>query len=347
MGDRLKVGLIGLGRFGALHLGAWSAVGAAEVVAVSSRSAERAREVADRWAVPRTYTDWHDLVGDPEVQAVDVVTDWARHARPTVAALGAGKHVLVEKPMATTLADAERMLGAWRGSGRVLMVGHLLRFDPAYVQLAERVHRGRLGRVVTLFCRRNVTRSHFARHARCTPVLETGIHDIDLCRWLLREEVTRVRAWKSHTLDKQIADTYWLWLEFAGGALAVVETSWLLPEGGRSALVGEVEVLGTEGVARIELPGWGLEVWGAAGTQTPDLAAWPQVEGLVTGMLRQELSYFTQCILEGREPDRLHPEDARAALAVALAGIESAERGEPVTLPTADLARDPTSPTAP
>ena len=330
MDEPLKVGVIGLGRFGALHLRAWAAIGAAEVVAVSSRSVERARELAERWSIPRTYTDWHDLVTDGDLDVVDVVTDWRRHAGPTIAALQAGKHVLVEKPVATTLEDADRMLEAWRTSGRALMVGHMLRFDPRYVQLVERVHAGELGEVVTLFCRRNVARSHFAEHAKYTPLLETGVHDIDVCRWLIGEEVVRVWAQKSHTLDERIADTYWLWLEFTGGSLAVVETSWLLPDRARTALHGELELIGTKGVARVRLPGFGLELWTADGTQTPDLAAWPEVDGLVTGMLRQELSYFAQCILEGREPDRVQPEDARAALAIALAGIDSAERDEPV-----------------
>ncbi len=169
MTEGLRVGVIGLGRFGALHLSAWAGVGAANVVAVASRSAERAEELAERWDVPRTYTNWRDLVIDPAVDAVVVATDWTRHADPTVAALRAGKHVLVEKPIATTLEDADQMLSAWRESGRLLMVGHVLRFDPRYVQLAERVRRGELGRVVTLFCQRNVARSHFAEHAKYTP----------------------------------------------------------------------------------------------------------------------------------------------------------------------------------
>ncbi len=146
------------------------------------------------------------------------------------------------------------------------------------------------------------------------------------------EEVTRVWARKSHTLDEDIADTYWLWLEFTDGTLAVVGTSWLLPDEARTPLQAELELIGTEGVATVELPGDGLELWSSAGTETPDLAGWPEVDGLVTGMLRQEVSYFAQCVLEGRQPDRHRPEDARAALAIALAAIESAQLGEPVAV---------------
>src|SRR5262245_21841273 len=102
--NRVRYGVIGLGWFGEKHCEALAGLPNVELAAVCTRRPERLQEVAGRFGVARAFTDYRELLADPDVDAVSVVTMWDQHAAPTLAALQAGKHVFLEKPMASTLA---------------------------------------------------------------------------------------------------------------------------------------------------------------------------------------------------------------------------------------------------
>src|SRR5262249_59570552 len=103
-----------------------------ELVALRPRRPGRLQEVASRFGVRHTYTDYHDLLANPDVEAVSVVTMWDQHAGPALAALRAGKHVLLEKPMASTVEDCDALVTAAQQVPGFFMVGHICRFNPRY-----------------------------------------------------------------------------------------------------------------------------------------------------------------------------------------------------------------------
>src|SRR5262249_22308 len=148
-------GVIGLGFFGEKHAAVVSSLPQAELRAVCSQRKERLQEIQQRLGVPRGYRDYHELLADPHVEAVTVVTHVDDHVAPTVAALEAGKHVLLEKPMARTAAESDRILAAAKKAGTSFMVGHICRFNPRYAIARERIRAGALGQVVSLYARRN------------------------------------------------------------------------------------------------------------------------------------------------------------------------------------------------
>ena len=134
---RLRFGVIGLGEFGEAYLAALRDLRDVldiETVAVCSRSGNRAREMAEQYGIARWYDDPVAFAEDSEVDVVCVVTSEAEHADPVTRALQVGKHVIVEKPLATTLGEADALIALAKQAGRQLLVGHLLRFAPLHPQ---------------------------------------------------------------------------------------------------------------------------------------------------------------------------------------------------------------------
>src|SRR5207248_8215941 len=119
--------------------------------ALCTRREARLKEVAQRFGVRHMYTDYRDLLAVPEVEAVSVVTMWDQHAAPTLAALRAGKHVLLEKPMASTLEDCDAIVEAAKTARGFLMVGHICRFNPRYAAAKAAIDEGRVGKIVSMY----------------------------------------------------------------------------------------------------------------------------------------------------------------------------------------------------
>ncbi len=141
----LSLGLIGPRGFGAFCTGAYHDAGVAKVVAFAGRDAKMLADTARQYDVPHTYTDWREMLRDPAVEAVHIVTPPDRHAEMALAALQAGKHVFVEKPLATSAADAQAILAAGAEAGKVVGVNFVMRYDPLYQTVLAIAQNGWLG----------------------------------------------------------------------------------------------------------------------------------------------------------------------------------------------------------
>lgn len=333
--NRLRMGVVGVGRFGQHHASVLAQLPVADLVGICDVDAGRARAVADRLGVGAAVTDATGLLAlDPD--AVTIATGIGQHVEPVLAALEAGCHVLCEKPVANTAAEVAQLADAARRARRFLMPGHVLRFDIHYQTVAARVAAGRLGRIRSIYCRRNVGREHLDWHAPpFTPVLETGLHDIDVIRWLTGSEVARVYAVRSRSVRPDLDDSYWAVLTLADGTICGLETSWLIPRGDPSQLEARLELMGTEGRATIVLPNDTVQVSSAAGAEHPDTAYWPVGPAGTRGAIYAELEYFVRCCLDAQPPVVVTIDDARQAVAVAEAIHRSAEIGDVVEVETA------------
>lgn len=152
-------------------------------MAVYDPDVDRARERARVCGIPRTCLTLDELCAIKELDAVDVVSPEYAHLEPVLAALGAGKHVLVEKPLATDLQHCSRMIEAAKHADRILMVGQILRFETRFAMLKEELGTGRLGKIVSMQARRDRLRSLLASFGRRYPAIENSVHDIDLMLW--------------------------------------------------------------------------------------------------------------------------------------------------------------------
>jgi predicted dehydrogenase len=261
--------------------------------------------LAGRYGIARTTTDWRALAADPEVDAAVIGTPNALHAEQAVAFLEAGKHVLVEKPMASTLAEADAMVAAARHAGGWLMVAHCWRFHPDVRALRARVEAGELGEIVK-------TRS-YGVHARWGPsgwftdpelagggaLLDMGVHAIDTTRYLLGDpEPVRVCAtigtrYGGYAVD----DDAVLLVTWSNATNSVVESGWWQPHLG--GLEADTELYGTGGYARV----WDL-------TEPP-----PGYEHCTQPMYSAQLAEFVDAIAAGRQP-RPSGEDGQVVMQV-------------------------------
>jgi predicted dehydrogenase len=301
-----RVALFGCGWIQAFHARGVLASGG-ELVAVENHREESARIFADEHGIARVTTDWRALAADPDIDAGIVSTPNALHAPQTIALLEAGKHVMVEKPMATTLAEADAMIAASRASEAFLMVAHCWRFHDDVIAMRGRIAAGELGEIVK-------TRG-YGVHAGWGPsgwftdpalagggaLLDMGVHAIDTARFLLGDpEPVRVcavigsrYAGGRYTVD----DDGILLISWSNGTNSVVESGWWQPHLG--GVEADTEVYGTNGYARI----WPPE---------------PPAEGdehVAQPMYTAQVREFLRAIDAGRQP-RPSGEDGRVALDV-------------------------------
>jgi UDP-N-acetylglucosamine 3-dehydrogenase len=328
----LGVGVVGLGAWGEVHVQGWRSLPLIQVTAVCSRDPARARAIAERFGVERCYATPEELAADPNVDIVSVVNHEHDHRRAVLAAVAARKPVLVEKPIATTLDDARTMVHAARAANVPLMPAHLLRFDARLAAVKDRLLSGELGEVASIYARRLVPRDRYATYQRTHPALNAAIHDVDLALWFADSDPKTVRAYERNVQGGAAPDVLWATVEFASGALAVLENLWLLPEQAGIWLDAETEIVGSRGMARVRFPGDTLSLWLERGPLTPDTTLVPVTQGAMSGALCDQFAYFARCIAAGTAPTRVTGEDALRALELTMAIIDSAAAGREVRL---------------
>lgn len=321
------IGLVGLGAFGEKHLAALASLPDARVIALCSRTPGRAAALAERYGVARWYTDYRELVADPEVDVVDVCTRDFEHVEPTVAAAGAGKHVFLEKPIGGSWGDGQKILAAVEQAGVILMVGHILRFDERHIWLKDRIQAGELGKLASMYLKRNITRRNYYSGRAVSPILGSHIHDIDLALWLSGEQVVEVYTAKNHALGGPMLDVAWTVLRFESGLLATCHTAWLVPHAASRLYDSYLEVVGTAGTVQIDSTNQGVTLWKDDLNIHPDTNV---VDGVPSGALRAELEYFVSCVQSGKAPTRITTQEAWEAFRIACTAMEAAERGVPL-----------------
>ncbi|MBT3380360.1 MAG: Gfo/Idh/MocA family oxidoreductase [Lentisphaerae bacterium] len=331
--DKLRVGIIGLGFFGEKHAEVFADMRGVELAAVCTRRDARRQEVADRFCVPANYADFHDLLADPNIDAVSIVTHVNDHRDIAVAALDAGKHVFLEKPMAGTVADCDMILTAAERADGLFMVGHICRFDTRISQAKDAIEKGRIGRIISMHAARNLP-AHITGQVlnKISPLMGDGIHDTDIMLWLTGSQIRTVYAQNVRVRDLVYPDIGWAMYRFENDAVGVVETVWCLPEKTPFTIDARLEVIGTEGAIYVDCGNAGLVINDASGVHKPDTAYWPHLHGASVGALRNEISYFVDCIANGCPPTVVTPDAAREAVAVMCAAEKSAASGAVVTL---------------
>lgn len=329
----ISYGVIGLGFFGEYHAQVAAALPNVDLRALASRQDKRRKQLMQRFGVAEGYRDYHDLLADPQIEAVSVVTHVDDHAAPVIAALKAGKHVLVEKPMARTLADCDKMIAAAKKYDRILMVGHICRFNPRYAATRAAVHGGELGKVVSLYARRNIpaARSRGVLE-KIGPLLGDGIHDTDLMLWMTGAKVESVYALTHSERHLRFPDIGWAMYRFDNGAIGVIENVWFLPEGTPFRIHEQMELIGTAGSAYIHGGDMNVVIQGPKGIDSPDTLYWPSMHGSPVGALRTEIEHFVQCVTAGKPSTVVTPQEARAAVEVLSAAEKSAATGKVVRL---------------
>lgn len=330
---KMRHAVIGLGWFGEKHCEALAAIPNVELAALCTRTETRLQEVAAKFAVEKTYTDFHALLADPDIDSVSITTMWDQHTEPALAALKAGKHVFLEKPMASTAADCKAIVEAANAAGGNFMVGHVCRFNPRYAAAKAEIEAGKIGKIVSMYARRNLPRWVTEDILdKIGPIIGDGVHDTDLMLWYSGAKITSAYAQTVNERGKKHPDLGWTMFKFDSGATGVLEDVWYLPNTTPFQIDERMEIIGTEGSIHIHDTYPNYSVCDDKGFRSPDTTYWPTIHGRLSGALREELAYFANCVIEGRKPTVITPEESMAAVVACLAAEQSAAIGEIVRL---------------
>jgi predicted dehydrogenase len=338
MTDTIGLGVVGLGFMGRRYARFLSGIEGVRLAGVYDLDGDLAREITAE-SGGTVYPDLDSLVSAADVAGVIICTPEDRHLEPVLAALAAGKPVLVEKPVAHTLEAAQAIADAATRAAVPVLPGHLLRFEPRWAGAWWRIAGGEIGEVVSIATRRigNVLDQNVLR-GRTTIPLYYGVHDLDVMRWFAGAEATSIfarrRSGAVRAAGYDVDDLYCAVITFENGALGSAELGWHVPATATGARSAGVLVIGTSGVIQIDQLATGLESWSAGQLDTGlDGMFWSEAYGIAGGALGLEIRHFADCVRGGREP-AIHLADAIEALRLSLAMERSAETGEVVDLTT-------------
>lgn len=319
------VGIIGFGVHGEFLLEAARRIGLVEVRWIYRRDLEQAREAARRHGVQAAETYQH-ILEDDGIDAVLITSPSGVHREHCEAALRAGKHVLLEKPLADTDEDAAAIVAAAHRSDRIVMVDHCERFDPAFLDAREVVAAGRIGELRAISSSR-LSPLHLNNPSWAMGVLDTAVHNLDLTCWLMQSSPTRICARSARVNPGlEIDDNVWISLEFSGGRRAEDHIAWVPMERYLMPVAHPRFLLqGTRGFYQVDL--WrrsGLLYDGECSRYTDDVLL-----GLSEGYLSTmaySLWHFARAIREG-QASPMPAADAWRAARIAIAARASIQAG--------------------
>ena len=300
----LKVGVIGAGAMGKNHIRIYSEMPDVELVGISDIDRELVEGLAQQYNT-KAFTDYMELLAEG-LDAVSIVVPTKMHRQVAIDAIEAGAHVLVEKPIADTVENAKAIIEAADNNGRLLMIGHIERFNPAVIKLKEIIEEGLLGKIVSISTTR--VGPYNPRIRDVGVILDIGVHDIDIISFLYGRPVNQVYAVAGadiHSFEDHATIHMRLDHEFSG----LVEVNWLTPH-----KVRKLTAVGIGGVAYLDYIDQTVELHDSGWVRKAKIE--PKEP------LKNELEYFIDCINNGKKPEPCGT-DGNHALKVSLAAIES------------------------
>lgn len=331
--------LVGAGLFGERHAQAYSRHPLVDFAAVCDLDEARAQRLADTYGARRHTTRLEDILSDPAIAAVSVGTPDHAHRAVAVACAEAGKHILVEKPLATTVEDAEAIVAAADGAGVTLMVDFHNRANPPMVAARDAVARGDLGDVSYVYARLSNTVAvpqdmlKWSRNSSALWFL--GSHMVDIVGWILNDKPTRAyvvaREGVLKGLGLDAPDFHVATVEFAKGTVAVFEHAWILPRTHNTVKDLKLELLGSKGAAYIDgSHNRTMELYTAEKGAFPDMLV-PPFGPHLTGFVLDAVVHFVAAVTEGK-PVLATGADGLVNTKVIAAMVEAANTGKAVTL---------------
>jgi myo-inositol 2-dehydrogenase/D-chiro-inositol 1-dehydrogenase len=344
MSKSVKIGLVGTGFVGDIHAATFKNwVRDAEVVAVASP--HNASHFASERGIPRAFSDYRELVNDPEIDVVDIGIPNDLHCQVVLAAAKAGKHVIIEKPLCVTLEEADQMIEACQKAGVLLMYAEELLFAPKYVRVKTLIEEGAIGEPFLA----KQSEEHPGPHnpwfwdvnrSGGGVLLDMGCHSIEYTRWILGKPkvkaVTAVLGTYVHQERTQGEDHSYTVIEYEGNKIAMLENSWA--KGG--GVDDRCEVYGKKGHTRADLlrgsslltyseEGYGYAVEKSGITRGYTFTMFEEIWNYG---FPQEMQHFVNCVL-GRETCIETGEDGREVLKIMYAAYQSAGEGRKIEWP--------------
>ncbi|UCH56923.1 MAG: Gfo/Idh/MocA family oxidoreductase [Candidatus Bathyarchaeota archaeon] len=311
---RLNVAVVGCGFWGRNHARIYNDLESASLVAVADVNERAARALSERYGAD-SYLDSQDVFERMDVEAVSICTPTVTHAEIALAAIEAGKHVLVEKPMTDTVEEAERVVRAAEGAGVHLMVGFVERFNPGVIEAIRRVSKGEIGEVI--LARAHRVSRYPLRISDVGVVKDLSIHDVDIVRHLFASEPESIYA-TAGSIVHSFEDYANIIIRFRENRSAFIESNWLTPRKIRRLIL-----TGSEGLITVEFITQEITVEDNERQFKPFLQT--------REPLTLELEDFVGSVLSDTPP-KVSGDDGLQALRICEAALKSAELGKPVRI---------------
>ncbi|MCJ7469993.1 Gfo/Idh/MocA family oxidoreductase [Candidatus Bathyarchaeota archaeon] len=312
---KLGVAVVGTGFWGRNHARVYKELAETELLAICDIDPDRAKTVANQFGV-KSYTNTAKMLKNTDIKAVSICTWSTSLAREATKALDAGKHVLVEKPMATNVKQAEKLIETAKQKRLHLTVGFLMRFIPGLQQIRKAVEDETIGEPVCATAKR--VSQWPERIGDVGVVKDTAIHDIDVMRYVFNEDPTAVYARIGSMRQGKFEDYAQIMLTFEGGKTAFIESNWLTPYKTRVLVV-----TGSEAIMKLDYITQELTIENAKESVQPRYA--------MQEPLKLELQHFAKCIIDKQKPI-VTGIDGLKALRIAEAALKSSSSGKTVKL---------------
>ena len=324
MAEVVRAGIVGLGGYSGAIAGAAGGVDELELALCFTRTESKRDEFEAKFGA-RGCATFEELVGSDEIDAVILTTPNYVHAEQVEAAAAAGKHVFCEKPIANTIADADRIIAACEDAGRVLAVGHQERRTGVFRKMKEMIDGGDYGRALMAETHHAgrlkwpVDNWRWKRDLCPGPMVHLGVHKLDVLLYLFGP-AKRVTALGRRTLKKEIEtnDVEVAAIEFESGAMANCTSSYIMQTASLNVYFEK---------ATLWYPGWQSHI------DMKDEKSWERsrIDCPKVNEIAEELREFARCVIDGGRPE-VSGEEGRAALAVAVAAEKSAAEGRAVEI---------------
>jgi predicted dehydrogenase len=302
--------VIGVGTFGAIHARIYSEHPHVDLLAVADINETTSKRAADAYGIVG-YTGYEELLNHTGIQAVSIVVPDSRHRDPCIKAAESGKHILLEKPLATSVADGKAIIEAAEKNKVILMVDFMNRWSPPFAAAKRSLQAGEIGDLLYINMKLNdslfVPTKMLSWAEESSVLWFLGSHTIDLVCWLVDDVVDSVSCISKSRLLNQLgiatADFYRSTLEFSNGVVASIENSWVLPEAGPTVFEFTAEIVGTRGKIDIDTARSGSIIKTSGNSYTyPDSFCLVEIAGRLRGFGHSAIDHFIHCLNGSEEP---------------------------------------------
>jgi predicted dehydrogenase len=340
--DGIEVGIIGTGWCGGIRAVASANSAMVSKLHIAEINADRLAEVAELTHPATATTDWQELVSNPEIAAIMVsATPESTHHPLAKAALEAGKHVLLEKPIALTLEEADELIDIAESGGLKFTIGYSQRFNAKQALVKKSLNDGTLGDPVSVLVSRHISRSlggKIGSRTKLSPAAMEATHDIDFALWCLEPRrpirVYSQVAWGARRAEHGVPDTQIIVITMDDGVTVTIGAGWSLPPGYPNFASTWIEFLGTDGALIMDASHKDIILNTMEnGVQFP-LSTMPgeYVDHVYAGPMERETLHFLEAVFHDR-PVMVAPRLARQTMEVYIAADLSVERNQVVDLP--------------
>lgn len=343
---KVRLGVVGTGIWGRMHIRAYVQHPSAEIVAICDLDEKHAKKIAKEFSIPKNYTQIDEMLKEEQLDGISIATPDGSHADIAIKAAKKGIHILVEKPLATTVEECNLMISSASSTNVYLMIDWHNRWNPPFYYAWRAIRSGELGEVSYIYYRLSdtiyVPTKMLPWAGKSSVMSFLGSHALDTTCWLMGQKPVRVYCQRKEgiltAMGISTADMYITMVDFENGATAVIENSWVLPQSSPSLIDHKCEIIGSKGVINLDpthnrafTKYTNRTPHGFPDASFPDMFITPEIHNRQLGFAVESIYHFVECICDGKEPLTCG-EDGLLNTRLILACEESARKGMPVKL---------------